>query len=331
MHLIQFEDSKSNRRVGRIDGDSVHAIRNTTTTRVLALDAIAAGVGLRDEVERRGTDNVLDYGALLAQGKVLPPIDHDDPAHCVIAGTGLTHLGSAEARSKMHEKVSQDEASLTDTMRLFKWGLAEGKPGPGEVGLQPEWFYKGDGSNIVRPGEAYPVPDFATDHGEEPEVVGLYVIGPNHTPYRLGYAIGNECTDHVMEKKNYLYLAHSKMRACSYGPELYVGELPRHVEGVALIKRGGNVLWQRNFVTGEDNMSHTLANIEYHHFKYDQFVRPGDVHVQFFGTSVASFGDGISVSDGDIFEIHIPVLGRPLINLLGRSTVRTAERVVRQL
>ena len=331
MHLIQFEDGRQIRRVGIVEGNSVKAIRNTTSTRALALDAAAKGTSLQSEVEQRGTDDVFDYSALLAEGRVLAPLDHDDPAHCIVAGTGLTHLGSAEARSKMHEKFSQSDENLNDTMRLFKWGLAGGKPAPGTTGLQPEWFYKGDATNVVRPGGTYEVPDFATDHGEEPEVVGLYVIGPDGTPFRLGYAIGNECTDHVMEKKNYLYLAHSKLRACSYGPELFVGELPRHLDGVASIKRGETVLWQKPFVTGEDNMSHTLANIEYHHFKYDQFVRPGDVHVQFFGTSVASFNDGISVTEGDVFEISIPALGRPLINHVGRSLVRTTDRRVKQL
>ncbi len=331
MHLIQFEDTSGNRRVGRVDGSKILAVRGASTTRLLALDAIAAGVGLADEVTRRGTDDVFDYDALLAKGRVLPPLDHEDPAHCMIAGTGLTHLASAAARSQMHEKVNQDEANLNDTMRMFKWGLEGGRPEPGKVGVQAEWFYKGDGSIVARPGENFSVPDFATDHGEEPEVVGLYVVGPDRNPYRLGYAIGNECTDHVMEKKSYLYLAHAKLRSCSFGPELRVGDLPGHVDGVARIVRNKNVIWEKKFVTGEDNMCHTLANIEYHHFKYEQFRRPGDVHVQFFGTSVASFADGILAVEGDVFEIGIPLFGRPLLNSQSRSKVRTADRVVMQL
>lgn len=331
MHLIQFEDTNNNRRVGKVDGPNIHAVRGASTTRLLALDAIGAGIGIAEEVARRGTDDVFEYDALLSKGKVLPPLDHVDPAHCMIAGTGLTHLASAAARSQMHEKVSQDDANLTDTMRMFKWGLEGGRPEPGKIGVQPEWFYKGDGSIVVRPGADFLIPDFATDHGEEPEVVGLYVVGPDRVPYRLGYAIGNECTDHVMEKKSYLYLAHSKLRACSFGPELRVGTLPGHVEGVAKIARGKSVLWEKPFVSGEDNMCHTLANIEYHHFKYDEFLRPGDVHVQYFGTSVASFADGILATEGDLFEISIPLLGKPLRNGLRRSSVVTTGRVVKQL
>src|SRR5205809_355699 len=81
-----------------------------------------------------------------------------------------------------------------------------------DAGAQPEWFYKGDGDIVVGCGGALASPSFALDGGEEPELVGLYVISPAGTPHRLGFAIGNEFSDHVTERKNYLYLAHSKLR-----------------------------------------------------------------------------------------------------------------------
>ena len=40
-------------------------------------------------------------------------------------------------------------------------------------------------------------------------------------------------------------------------------------------------------------MSHTIANLEHHHFKYGLFRQPGDVHVHMFGTATLSFADGI--------------------------------------
>lgn len=119
------------------------------------------------------------------------------------------------------------------------------------------------------------MPAFAEDAGEEPEIAGLYVIGQDRKPYRLGYAVGNEFSDHVMERQNYLYLAHSKLRSCSYGPELRLGELPQHLAGTSRIVRNGEVLWQSEFLSGEANMCHSLENLEYHHFKYTQFLRPG--------------------------------------------------------
>jgi len=315
MRLIQFEAEAGTRAVGIVDGAKVRKIRGASTMRELALDAIRQSKSLGDLVTELGSDQDYEYRSLLDQGRVLPPLDHPDPAHCIVAGTGLTHIGSAASRSKMHTAASTGvEAEMNDSMRMFKWGLEGGKPTGEGPGVQPEWFYKGDGSSVVRPGAALPVPEFADDEGEEPEIVGLYVIGEDGKPYRLGFAIGNEATDHVMEKKNYLYLAHSKLRASAFGPELRVGDLPSHIEGVVRIRRAGQVIWEKPFPTGEDNMSHSIANLEYHHFKYTQFLRPGDVHVQFLGTSVASFGDGLRTEIGDVFEIEIPEFGAPLVN-----------------
>ena len=150
----------------------------------------------------------------------------------LVTGTGLSHLGSAEGRDKMHKDLAE-ASTLTDSMRMFKLGLEGGKPGAGQEGVQPEWFYKGDGSVVAAPGKPLESPSFALDGGEEPEIVGLYLIGPDGTPWRIGFALGNEFSDHVTEKQNYLYLAHSKLRMCSLGPELLLGPAarrhPRHL------------------------------------------------------------------------------------------------------
>jgi hypothetical protein len=199
---------------------------------------------------------------------------------------------------------------------MFQWGVEGGRPAGPAPGVQPEWFYKGNGHIVVGCGQPITVPDFALDSGEEPEVVGLYVISPHGVPARLGFAIGNEFSDHVTERRNYLYLAHSKLRQCSVGPELRTGALPRHLEGRSRIRRGNEVRWEKPFLTGEDNMSHSLANLEYHHFKYAAHRIPGDVHLHFFGTATLSFADGIRVEPGECFEIELPPLGNPLVNAL---------------
>ncbi len=331
MRLIQFESACGQRHVGVIEGEQVQQVRGATTTRALALAAIAAGRGLQDEVLARGTEPGPSYPELLEAGRVLPPLDHEDPAHCLVSGTGLTHLGSASTRDKMHQQKAQDEATMTDTMRMFKWGVEGGKPGAGKVGAQPEWFYKGDGGIVVRPGADFPVPAFAEDAGEEPELVGLYVIGEDGRPYRLGFALGNEFSDHVMERRSYLYLAHSKLRFCAYGPELRVGELPAHLAGTSRIRRGGEVIWEKEFLSGEDNMCHSLENLEFHHFKYAQFLRPGDVHVHYFGTATLSFADGIKARPGDSFEIEMAEFGAPLVNGIARENEHLAPGAVRSL
>ncbi len=326
MRLIQFIDRNGERQVGQIISlgghaghDEVNCIRGAVSIRRLALAAIGASRTLAEEVVVRGSFAAGRYAEMLEEGRILVPLDHEeDPAHCLISGTGLTHLGSASTRDKMHQTQIPEDA-MTDTMRVFRWGIEGGRPPSGSAGVQPEWFYKGDGSIVVAPGAEFPVPEFAEDSGEEPELTGLYVVGPDGRPFRVGFALGNEFSDHVMERKNYLYLAHSKLRCCSYGPELRVGALPRHVEGMSRIRRNGAVLWEKPFLSGEDNMCHSLENLEYHHFKYAQFLRPGDVHVHFFGTATLSFADGIVTRPGDVFEIDVPAFGAPLRNAIAKA------------
>jgi hypothetical protein len=117
-----------------------------------------------------------------------------------------------------------------------------------------------------------------------------------------------------MEKQNYLYLAHSKLRPCSFGPELLVGDLPNDIRGSVRILRKGQVYWEKPFLSGEDNMSHTIANLEHHQFKYTGFRHPGDVHIHFFGTATLSFTDGIRLEPGDQVEITAASFGRSLLN-----------------
>ena len=246
---------------------------------------------------------------------MLPPLDHPDPAHLYVTGTGLTHLGSASARDAMHKSDQQAvETPLTDSMKMFRMGLEAGKPAKGQEGVQPEWFYKGNGTIVAAPGAPIPSPAFAKDAGEEPEIAGIYVINKKGVPFRLGYALGNEFSDHVTERVNYLWLAHSKLRWCSFGPEVRIGDLPASVEGTSRILRQGKVVWEKPFLSGEDHMSHTIANLEHHHFKYELFRQPGDVHVHMFGTATLSFADGVRTEPGDVFEISERQFGLPLRN-----------------
>jgi hypothetical protein len=313
MNLIQYFDLNGERAVGVIEGGATRKVRDAGSVYDLAIAALARNVGLGVVIAEKGLGETVDKTAILAEGRMLPPVDHPDPAHLYVTGTGLTHLGSAATRDAMH-KANSDKAELTDSMKMFQMGLEGGKPTDGTKGVQPEWFYKGNGYTVVAPGHPIPSPAFARDAGEEPEIAGIYVIDQNGQPRRLGFALANEFSDHVTERVNYLFLAHSKLRACSFGPELRVGDLPSHVEGTSKIVRDGKVLWEKPFLSGEDNMSHTIANLEYHHFKYDLFRNPGDVHVHMFGTATLSFADGINTQPGDIFEIEEAQFGAALRN-----------------
>ena len=316
MNIVQYRNEKGKRQVGVARDGKLHAIKGLRSTLELAEHALVERSSLAAIAKTLASSKGEDYAAALKERRVLSPVDHPDPAHCIITGTGLTHLGSASARDSMHKKLDTKEAELTDSLKMFKMGLEGGKPGKGKAGVQPEWFYKGDGRWLVPPGGALPKPSFALDGGEEPEIAGLYLIDSKGHPVRLGFAIGNEYSDHVTERQNYLYLAHSKLRHSAIGPEMITGALPQHVEGKSRILRKGKVVWEKPFLTGEGNMSHTLANLEYHHFKYEPFRQPGDVHIHYFGTATLSIADGFETENGDVFEIEAAPFGAPLRNPL---------------
>jgi hypothetical protein len=283
----------------------------------LASSAISRNVKLSDLARKQTTGEVLEYDPIYrgqSEWKILPAIDHpSEPARCLVSGTGLTHLGSARNRQSMH---AASEADLTDSMKMFRWGIEGGSPAPGSIGTAPEWFYKGTGTILRGHGESLDVPPYAGDGGEEAELAGIYLIAPEGQPYRIGMAGGNEFSDHVFEKTNYLNLAGSKLRSCSLGPELRVDPDFKSVPVEVKIERDGNLLWSKTFRSGEAEMCHSLANIEHHHFKYGAHRRPGDVHVHFFGTDGLSFSDGITLKDGDVMQVSVTDFGRPLRNPL---------------
>ena len=79
----------------------------------------------------------------------------------------------------------------------FVLGLEGGRPTGDQPGVQPEWFYKGDGGQLVGPGQPIASPAFALDGGEAPEIAGVYLIDDGGVPVRLGFALANEFSDHV--------------------------------------------------------------------------------------------------------------------------------------
>ncbi len=269
---------------------------------------------------------VLDYDEVYAGRSawhLMTPIDVPGaPSRVLVAGTGLTHLGSARERQAMHLAHQPKATEMTDSMRMFDWGVAEGRPTEGAIGIAPEWFYKGDGSVLRAPFETLEIPAYAEDGGEEAELAGVYVIGADGTPYRIGIAIGNEFSDHKFEKRNYLNLAGSKLRACSLGPELVVGAHFSDVRGQVRIERAGRTLWQKDVATGDRNMCHSLSNLEHHHFKFDGHRQPGGVHVHFFGADALSFGDGVVLQEGDVAEVRFEDFGRAL-----RNPIRVANKI----
>jgi hypothetical protein len=318
MNLVQIRHPTLGRRVAIVDEPSLRLIDSPHSIYELARAAIEAQTTPAALASAAQSDLSLDYDAVYSgqsDWKLLPAFDHPfDPMHCLVTGTGLTHKASAENRQKMHQ--AQAAGQLTDSMRMYQWGVDGGRPAAGCIGVQPEWFYKGTGHVLKAHGEPLQRPAYADDAGEEPEVAATYLIGDDGTPWRLGFAAGNEFADHVMEKKNYLYLAHSKLRQCAIGPELALDESFSGLSGTVAIRRGQEVIWSHAIQSGDSHMAHTLANLEYHHFKYAEHRQPGQAHVHFFGAAAFSFGAQVALHHGDIMEIAWEGLGRPLQNEL---------------
>jgi hypothetical protein len=309
-----------------VEEDRLRLCEGPATVYDMALAAMDAGDTLARTLKRYCGGETLGYDAIYegrSEWKLLPPIDFPgEPARCLVTGTGLTHLRGAQSRDEMH-----DGAALSDSMVMYNWGVAGGRPPAGEVGAAPEWFYKGCGTIVRAHDEPLVVPEFGESGGEESEIAGVYIIGRDGTPRRLGMTAANEFSDHVLERRNYLYLAPSKLRTCALGPELVLDAPFSSVPGRVIIRRGGAVLWERDFQTGEEHMCHTLANLEHHHFRYAQHRRPGDVHVHFFGVAVFSSGEGQRLADGDVMEIAFAGYGRPLRNVV--RVEPCARRLVR--
>jgi hypothetical protein len=329
--LIQIKKGNT-RRVALVEEPQLRLLGGCSSIYTLANSAIASGMKLSEAVRQRVTQETLGYDDVYnfkSDWHVLPAFDHpEDPSRCLVSGTGLTHLGSARSRQNMH---SVTDEILTDSMKIFRWGLEGGRPRAGEIGTAPEWFYKGHGMVLRAHGEPLDRPAYAEDGGEEGEVAGVYVIDPEGHPRRVGMTTGNEFSDHRFEKKNYLNLAGSKLRNCAIGPELIIDPEFQSVDGKVVIERVGQILWSKQIKTGEAEMCHSLQNMEHHHFKFEGHRRPGDVHVHFFGADSLSFSDGVELYDGDVMQVSFEGFGRALRNRLRTAKVNPTLVEIRSL
>jgi hypothetical protein len=332
-HLVQITDGSS-RRIALVEEPHLRCLTGVATVYELAQKCVDASESMSEKAHSLASGETLSYDDVYSgrsPWRLLPPIDvPGEPSRLLVAGTGLTHLGSARQRQAMHladkKAEKEDESALTDSMRMFRWGVEGGRPAEGAIGIAPEWFYKGDGSVLRGPFDPLEIPSHAEDGGEEAELAGVYLISEDGTPFRIGITQGNEFSDHKFEKRNYLNLAGSKLRACSIGPELVVGASFGDIAGDVRITRGDLTLWHKSIASGEHNMCHSLANLEHHHFKFAGHRQPGGVHVHFYGADALSFGDAIVLEDGDVAEVHFEGFGRALKNPI-REEVKSSQAV----
>ena len=181
MRLIQFLDPGNRPRVGviHVSGEQVATLRDFTSTYDLAQAAIADESTIEELVRlerarRRATlraaarRRTRPAAADPCRSDSLPRFGHgaDAPRQRQLARCDARQGeggGRRESRSPIRCACSSGASRAAG-------------PAAGEAGAQPEWFYKGNGRIVVGCGAPIVAPDFALDYGEEPELVGLYVI-----------------------------------------------------------------------------------------------------------------------------------------------------------
>lgn len=316
IRLVQLHHPQQGRRVALVKEPTLLLLQQTRSVYELAITALENQEPIMALIHSRlMPEELLNYDAVYqgqSEWQILPAFDHpDNPLNCLVSGTGLTHKNSALNREMMHQA---NGGHLTDSMQMYQWGLAGGHPEVGKVGVQPEWFYKGTGAVLRAHNQPLEVPPYGNDGGEEPEVAGVYLNDQYGQPWRLGFTTGNEFSDHVMEKKNYLYLAPSKLRTCAIGPELVLDVDFQELTGQVSISRKEQIIWSKEIKTGNKNMAHSLANLEHHHFKYASHRLPYQAHVHFFGADAFSFGEQMQLQTDDLMIVQWHGLGRALHN-----------------
>ncbi|QQA41709.1 GguC protein [Pelagovum pacificum] len=288
MLLSQVRDNDGRTAVVLREGTEAYRLRGFQTVYDLVCDCIERGVTISARIQSLGFGAVIDLEQCYLEGRVLPPLTHPEPSRLYLTCAGNDDRDGAE-------------------------------------GTGPDWYYKGNGDSLVAPGMDLPPPRPTHEAAEEPELAGLYVIGTDGAPFRLGFALANEF---VASDGANAPSARSRLRPASVGPELRLGSLPRDVIGVSRIRRGTAIVHERRFHTGEATMTHDIAMLEGTHFCYDAFRRPGDVHIHIFGGVVSSHGEEFRSEPGDIFEIEADGFGLPLRNPLGPALAATGQRAI---
>ena len=238
MRLTQIVDDNGKRALVVTARGESRLVKGARTTLDLAAQAIGEGVAAA-QVYRRPRHRQAGQSRRGAEGEA-----GSDPASTTKTPRMSTSPAPAlpiSARPKGATRctgISPTRRSSPTRCSMFKLGLEGGKPATGEVGVQPEWFYKGDGSILVAPERRPCQPRFRAGRRRGAGDRRHLCHRRRGQPVRLGFALGNEFSDHVTERQNYLWLAHSKLRPASVGPELLVGDLPADVHGVSRIRRG---------------------------------------------------------------------------------------------
>ncbi|HYZ87412.1 MAG TPA: GguC protein, partial [Bryobacteraceae bacterium] len=130
MRIVQLTGPRLEHRIAMVEGHYLRLLQQYGSTYELAFAAIDAERPLSELIGENLSEETLDYDAVwegIGDWDLRPSFSHDgDPSRLLVSGTGLTHRVSAQNRSSMHEAATQ--SSLTDSMRMYYWGLEGGSP-----------------------------------------------------------------------------------------------------------------------------------------------------------------------------------------------------------
>jgi hypothetical protein len=287
--LVQLDHPGFGRRVALVDGGDLHLLGTYRSVYQFAQVTLETGHRLRDLLSTDLTGIALDYApvwALETEWRFLPCFDHPvEPGRCLVSGAGLTH-GAGSALGN---------------------------------GNGPTWFLKGSGGTLCGHGAPLTMPAFATGASEEAGIAAVYIIDREGVPRRVGLTPGNEFCDPAQAEESLTANAHSKLRPCSIGPELWLDAAFDEIRGSVSIRRDGQPLWSAELVTGDRHTRYRLEEIETSLFRHAGHRRPGDVHVHFLGSPASSYANGIRLQDGDEMIVDWEGFGRPLVNHVSRA------------
>jgi len=311
MHILQFQGSKKSKQVGLVANHKIFPINTNKLFCALVIDSIELGIPFEKYLKQYDLFDPIDFSSFFKANRLLPLLNGFPLEKILISGTGLTHKNSAILRTSMY---ANDEA--TDAQKIYQSGLLVGKPTIPALGAIPEWFFKGFGSQLKTTEDHLGINAYNFFVGEEAELAVIYYIDGNCIPNSLGFCLGNELSDHGLEKKNHYYLAQSKLLECAIGPEIFIGELPEFICGNVSIVSPSEVKWQANLRTGQSRMNHSLANLEYHIFKHSVICQPKTMHVFYLGADVVSYVDNVKIDSGDEIIINMDLFNFELRNII---------------
>nr|WP_317055201.1 hypothetical protein [Roseovarius sp. W115]MDV2928773.1 hypothetical protein [Roseovarius sp. W115] len=131
MRLSQLLNAQGQKIVCATDDTGTsRKLADVAGIRELAMQALQTQTKLTDLALACATEEVVDLVAALDEGRVLTPIDHPDPAHLLVSGSGLSH----KAWVATEPDHGPDEDAWPDHFKTLMLGQRGGKPAPGEWG-----------------------------------------------------------------------------------------------------------------------------------------------------------------------------------------------------